>query len=74
MEFSFMRNIVFEILFIFVMIGLMALAFKIQFAFIKYAYDIRTQGIQSFALIYEALIMALIILVLNFILRLVVHF
>lgn len=29
----------FEILFIMVMIGLMALAFKIQFAFVDYAFE-----------------------------------
>ena len=39
MEFSFKRDLTFEVLFIMVVIGLMALAFKIQFAFVDYAFD-----------------------------------
>jgi len=39
MDFSFMRDFTFELLFLLVMIGLMALAFKVQFAFIDYAFE-----------------------------------
>jgi hypothetical protein len=39
MDFSFKRDLMFEVLFIMVMIGLMALAFKIQFAFVDYTFS-----------------------------------
>lgn len=39
MDFSFKRDFMFEVLFVMVMIGLMAIAFKIQFAFVDYAFE-----------------------------------
>lgn len=39
MDFSFKRVLLFEVLFVMVMVGLMALAFKIQFGFVDYAFE-----------------------------------
>lgn len=39
MDFSYKRDLMFEVLFVLVMIGLMALAFKIQFAYVDYAFE-----------------------------------
>jgi len=38
MDFSFKRDFMFEVLFVMVMVGLMALAFKIQFTYVDYAF------------------------------------
>lgn len=74
MEFSFKRDFMFEMLFVMVMIGLMALAFKIQFAFVDYAFEELEHDKGSFVVVYEAFVMAVIIVCLNYLLRLIVKF
>lgn len=61
-------------LFVMVMVGLMALAFKIQFAFVDYAFEEFQQKHMTFAVVYEAFVLSLIIVCLNYLLRLVVKF
>ncbi len=56
------------------MIGLMALAFKVQFAFVDYAFAEYSQDHQTFAVLYEAFVMAFIIVCLNYLLRLIVKY
>ncbi len=72
MDFSFKRDLMFEVLFIMVMIGLMALAFKIQFAFVDYAFEEYSLQHMNFAVVYEAFVMAFITVCLNYLLRLIV--
>lgn len=74
MEFSFKRDLMFEVLFVLVMIGLMALAFKIQFAFVDYAFEEFSKNHITFAVAYEAFVMSFIIVCLNYLLRLIVKF
>ena len=74
MDFSFKRDFMFEVLFVLVMIGLMALAFKIQFSFVDYAFEEFNQHHMNFAVVFEASILSLIIVCLNYLLRLVVKF
>jgi hypothetical protein len=74
MEFSFKRDLMFEVLFVLVMIGLMALAFKIQFAFVDYAFEEFSKNHITFAVVYEAFVMSFIIVCLNYLLRLIVKF
>lgn len=64
----------FEVLFVLVMMGLMALAFKIQFAFVDYTFDSYEKQDLNFAVAYEAFVMSFIIVCLNYLLRLVVKF
>ena len=74
MDFSFKRDFMFEVLFVMVMIGLMALAFKIQFAFVDYAFEEYTMKHMNFVVMYEAFVMAFITVCLNYLLRLIVKF
>jgi len=64
----------FEVLFVMVMIGLMALAFKIQFAFVDYAFEQYSHHHINFVVMYEAFVMSVIIVCLNYLLRLIVKF
>ena len=52
----------------------MALAFKVQFSFVDYAFEEYNKQHSGFAVMYEAFVMAFIIVCLNYLLRLIVKF
>ena len=56
------------------MVALILLAFKIQFVFVSYAFELKSEGQSSgeVIVIFQAMVMSIIVVVLNSLLRLVV--